>query len=348
MSVNYNCERINFSIPEEKRFNTITGNEDFKYNQESFSSHIHNKNTASTSNVYGSININNIDKPDGSKLLNNELKSSLRDMYLRNINLNSERRKYEKEINIKTEQDQLKKLSDLRRSEDLKMRQDQQNMKKLLFNDYIKSNNLNNYYQANENNLYKNDCNSSNLISNNRYAQDNNNQDYNYENIKMNSVLPVIKEKSLNKDLFNQSGFKFMQSLKPKRNNEQNLSNKICKNYYQDNKSLFNEDSSVNYYLKNLTNNEKENKRHGKKMSNFYDMSVYYDKAAFEASSQKNTNSIIANNKSKEVKSFKPNISPERQNVYLGKSSLRQNPITNPTNYFDEQRYQNYLKFISS
>jgi len=253
-----------------------------------------------------------------------QLKQSLKDMYVKHIHDNMKRKEDEKQKRIREEREIIEKVNELRKSEDLKHKYEQQVMKKMLFKDYVSANNLGQFYQN--------------------------------------------KQEETMKPEFGTSGLRFIQSMKPRRQNELNLSNKIVRDYYKENQELYS--NSPNFFNKQNKNDDFNYKKHGKKMTNFVDMSLYFNDLKFNQlnlrDKEKEYLQTIQNeggisgqgqgrvmeNSIKHSPYYKREKVVERgintlPDIYLGESTLRQNPITNPVNYFDESRYKNYLNFIS-
>lgn len=289
--------------------------------------------------------------------IQNQLKQSLKDMYVKDIYNNIKRRELEKQNKIKEEKEIIEKNNNLRKSEDMKNKYEQMLMKKMLFKDYITSNNLEQFY-----NKSKVDINE-NTNSYNNGKDERNSSPFNV-NIQSQQNIEVDK---LNTSVFNQSGFRFLQSIKPKRLNEKNLSNKIVRDYYKENSDLYS--NSINFFNKDNKNDDLNFKKHGKKMNNFVDMSLYYNEPQYKQlavrekekeylqtqGSQTELRAVNDYNKIQSNPHFLVNGSIRKNNkgiytlpdIYLGESKLKQNPITNPVNYVDEERYKNYLNFLS-
>lgn len=298
------------------------------------------------------------DTENNSQDIQNQLRNSLRDMYLRNINFNLHKKQAEKQKQIQEERDSIAKMNEVRLSQDQKNKEEKLKMQKLLFNDYIHANRLENFY----NKPYNNEIGYSNTQG---------------------------SPNTLNKEVFNSSGFRFRQSQIPKKQNENNLSNKISRDYYKENQNLFQDNQQ--HYFKTLNKEDSGMNRMGKKMSNFVDMGMYYNEDVFKKASYRDREKekmykIIESyetkketchhhhhqqqqpNKIKEVTKspydgFKHHHNRLAHSCVLTKnetskntdfisanqwnSTLKQNPILNPTNFIDERRYKNYLRFIS-
>ena len=258
----------------------------------------------------------NIEKVNESNSkIQNDLRQSLKDMYLRNIDFNLQRKNAEREKKIIEEREYISKMDFIRKNQEQRAKEDQQKMKKLLFHEYINYNNLGNFY-SNEGQL--------NDVYYNQFKEKK-------ENTDDHRTLNTEKDFSNNHKL----NFKKKENL--------NISNKICRNYFEENKALFNENANSDYFK---TSGKIEEKLKGKKMGNFVEMGQYYNEEKFKESSSLRVPSGYNNSNSKLLQ-IKPYVSQNRQNQVLGNSELKHNPITNPINYFDEGRYKGYLNFIA-
>lgn len=254
--------------------------------------------------------------------LQNQLKHSLKEMYLNNINMNAIQKKLEKENRLKEEKEEIMKFSNNKRSEDLRDYQEKIKNKNMLFNEYINYNNLNDYYSNLNTEPNLNDNSRVNNSNTDKYDSYYNKNKLNFMSLKNKSILEVKN------------------SIKPLRNNERNLSNKIGHDYYSDDKPLFTENNNSEYL--NFLNKYEYKHRFGKKVKNFNTMGDY-DRISLYNSNNRDSNSpykaILEKNKLDKVCA---------RDIYLGDSELKHNPITNPMSYVDSNRYKNYIKYISS
>lgn len=293
-----------------------------------------------------------------NKKIQLHIKHSLRDMYLKTIQDKEMNRKKEFEKKMVEEKDYIDKLNKKRLEQEEKALSDKRKIKSLIFNDYVKYNGLSNNYYSTIPNEEK---------EKNKYDLNNNKNEYfdmkysntsktmndlitmnDYEPYKKNNILAkscILGNNNLNLPsiTINHDSMKDISSKR--KNNENNLSNKISRDYFRENKSLF-DDKQVDFLKLKDRKDDNFHIKFGKRMNNFADMGQYYDTlmSGRNSPSEEERGKYL---RKKEYNYVKPNVSIEKQPSYLGDSSLKQNPIINPVNYFDKEKYNKYLRFIA-
>lgn len=315
-----------------------------------------------------------------NKKIQLDIKHSLRDMYLKTIHEKEKTKKDECNRKLFEEKDYIEKLNKIRKDQEEKALNDKRKIKSLIFNDYVKYNGLTNYYNTiNANSNESTISNINNEIKESEVQRDNRGE-YNFKkndlfNLKYSNTSKLVndlitmsdyepyKQNNLAKSTSVRNNNDYHQTLNinlptlnlkndglkefssKRKNNETNLSNKISKDYYKDNKSLF-DDKQLDFLKLKDRKDDNFHIKFGKRMDNFTDMGQYYDSLMSGRSSPSNEEKYKYLKK-KEFTYIKPNESVDKQSFYLGDSSLKQNPIINPVNYFDKEKYSKYLRFIA-